>query len=117
MKKSIILFLTIIMTGITATEVCAQVTPVNKPNLSGHTAEWFSDDNFVGTFQYIHHTKKREVFTKEIYYEIEAKRHATEVVLWEVSALTTIRIFPTNLIMPPSNYRVNTNEIIEITGK
>lgn len=117
MKKYLVLFITFFVTAITTSNLNAQVQPVNKPNMSGHTQEWFDDSNFMGTFQYIHHTKEREVFSKEIYYEIEARRHATDVILWEISALTTIRIFPNSLILPPTNYRVNTNEIIEITGK
>jgi hypothetical protein len=77
------------------------------------TTQYFSEANFYGTFQVIHHSKNHEIFTKASYYEIEARRDDSEVVLWDISPLTTIRIFPRNLIFPPTNYRVNEHEITD----
>lgn len=74
---------------------------------------YFSHENFLGTFQIIHHTKDREIFSHDIFLRVEARRSETEVVLWKISDLTTIRIFPRNLIMPPMNYRIQEQEIIE----
>lgn len=74
---------------------------------------YYSESNFVGTFQIIHKTKQLEIFTYDIYYEIEARRSETEVVLWNVSPHTTFRIFPRNLIYPPLNYRIQETEIYE----
>ncbi len=75
---------------------------------------YYSEANFAGTFQTIHRSKEIEIFTFNLYYEIEARRSETEVVLWNISPLTTIRIFPRNLIYPPMNYRIEETEIYEL---
>jgi len=74
----------------------------------------YNDANMLGTFQIIHHTKQREILTVSWYAEIEARRHETEVVMWDISPLTTIRIFPRSLVKAPMNYRVPQHEIILI---
>ncbi len=55
-----------------------------------------------GTFQFIATKNVRELFTNEILVEIEGKRSDTEVIMWEYSAYTTIRILPKNIINAPN---------------
>lgn len=82
--------------------------------LINDSTTYFSDANFLGTFQIIHRSKEREVFTKDIYYKIEEHRSNSDVVMWNFSPMTTIRIFPRNLIYPPTNYRITIYETVEI---
>ncbi len=84
------------------------ITPVQD------SLAYFSPENFLGTFQTMHHTKEREIFTHELYFEIESRRKDDEVVIWKRSNLTSFRIFPRNMIMPPMNYRVPDLEIVHI---
>lgn len=86
-------------------------------SLTKADSNYFSEANFLGTFQVIHHTKQREIFSISIYTEIESKRKIDEVVLWEISPLTTIRIFPQNLIYPPVSYRIKETQIVDIIDR
>lgn len=76
-------------------------------------AAYYSDSNFVGTFQIIHRSKDFELLTYEIYYLIEARRADYDVVMWDISDNTTIRIFPKSLVYPPTNFRIQETEILE----
>lgn len=75
---------------------------------------YYSPENFLGTFQTMHHTKEREIFTHDLYFEIESRRKDDELVIWKISRFTSFRIFPRNMIMPPMNYRVQDLEIVHI---
>lgn len=98
-----------------STESKAQIqieTTVVYPEID--SVAYYSPENFLGTFQIIHQTKEREIFTHDIYKEIESRRSDGDVVLWFKSDLTLIRIFPRNMIMPPMNYRVAEREIVHV---
>lgn len=116
MRILVIIFVLVLSSGIKSE---AQVSLNQDPTYSRiyaitDSTFYFSDSNFLGTFQIIHRTKEREIFTHSIYTEIENRRSNKEVVLWDMTPLTTIRIFPRELIYPPMNFRVSLNEIVEI---
>lgn len=89
------------------------VSPKESVQLRADSVD-YSDENFSGTFQIIHHTKQREIITVDWYPLIEEKRSDNLVVMWKISPLTTLRIFPRNVINPPASYRVPQHEIVII---
>ena len=111
MKKILLLLIVLISINDAAFSQAKETTFVS---LTKADSNYYSQANFFGTFQIIHHSKQSEIFSITMYTEIENKRKIDEVVLWEISPLTTIRIFPQNLIYPPLSYRIKETEIVEL---
>lgn len=114
--RNILIIVCAILVSFSASINCVKAQTVSPKEVVQMRADSvdYSDANFSGTFQIIHHTKMREIITVDWYPLIEARRSDNLVVMWKISDLTTLRIFPRNVINPPVSYRVPDHEIIEI---
>ena len=61
-----------------------------------------TEQDMAGTYEIIPKNKIEEVFTTEIFQEIEKRRDDTKEVMYDVSPLTTIKILPRSVINSPS---------------
>ena len=96
MKKEIILFLVILN--------CLFFTSVKAQQTQGSPQQEVTKSitDYDGTFQVIFKQKVQEIFPINLGEIVESKRHDTDLVLFEYSEFTTLRIFPKSMINDPN---------------